>query len=248
MKHNRCATIILIVFSGSQTTCNGPLSTAADIAACGVATTDINAIGASDARVVASCLTYVTGSVNVDGKDTSVACTKLSACQNNHVLSSILFPLLTYVTGYFQVGNSGANARNTALTAVDLSDLAFVGQHFTFEASGKVTSLDLPALTYVGHSFNVDKNIQVTSINLPALTFVGWFLAVYANDDLAVVSAPVFTTIACLENSCASGNYYALNLCGNSNNLSFSAGITGAATGQTCFIPPVYCVDTPTTC
>ena len=193
--------------AGSTTPCTSPISSAADIFSCPILTADFNDVGISDAAVVASCLTYATGNILIDGADQSAACQTSSICVSNGNLATISFPILTYAQGYIQVTNTAPGAANTALTSIDLHSLITVIGFIDIANCVSLTSLDLPTLTYVGQYFYLSVNIA-----------------------LATVSTPVLVTIANVD-----ANVYAVEVCNNAGGLDYSA-ISQAAAGQPCLI------------
>ena len=191
---------------------------------------NINIRTANDTYIAAACLSSVTGNINVDGNTNG---------GSNTVLTAVLFPLLTYVGGYFQVWNI-AGVGNTALTLIDAHSLAFVNGFLAFDNDPALASLDIPALTFVGQYFQID-GAAITSLNLPVLTFVGDFFYVIQNSNLASLAAPAMNKIA--NNGGLSG--FIVSLCGNAAGFSYSADVTHAAAGKSCYLPPCA---TPSTC
>ena len=234
-----------LTISGNSSTACSSVTTAADAAVCGSAS-NISLFTTTDNEIFARCLTGVVGNLNIDGNATG---------GSNNALKSIIFPLLTYTLGYFQVWNSGNE--NTALTFFDVHSLAFVGEYFHVQGNSALTLLDLLALTYVGQFFHVgsnavtainapkltyvsqyfdvDSNGKLTALSLPALTYVGKFFQVNGNSNLVSLSVPVLVKVACQQDACIHSGF-AVYLCYNSAGFFYfeSEAISHAFTSGNC--------------
>ena len=208
-------------FAGaSSTTCN-VVTTASDVVNCGSAAS-VAISTTTDTMISASCLTSVGGNFDIDGNTNGAS---------NNVLQSILFPLLTYTAGFFQVRNSVANPGNTVLTLLDVHSLAFVGGFIAIFYNSAFTSLTLPALTFVNQYIQFNQNNAITAYNLPALTFVGQYLDVDSNAKISTLTAPALIKIA--NNG---GNAFAVSFCFNNAGFLYSASILHAAAGKPCYL------------
>ena len=210
--------------------------------------------------VAASCLTYVSGDINIDGN--SYKNYTLGMGSNLRLLY-IAFPLLTYTPGYFQIWNSGGGKYNVALVLVNLKTLAYVGLYFFIAANKNAGfSLHLAKLTYVGQYFTIQNN-WLTELSLPSLAFVGAYVDIDGNILLTLLSLPVLTYIGqyLLVETNGPGNEFNINtpvtilapalvsianignligfsvfFCNSPSNTAYSATITQAAHGSRCYL------------
>ena len=176
---------------------------------------------------------------------------------NNSALATILFPQLTYVLLSFAVTNSGTNGFNVALTYIDAHSLAYVGSYFDIQYCTALTALNMASLAFVGgNTLGLNRMSSLTSLvmksltyvagyigifsitaatlfSFPILTYVGQYVQIIDNHVLQTISAPALTTIKCNSNSCGS---YAVYFCGNAATLSISQSIAYAAASMPCFL------------
>ena len=149
---------------------------------CGLINGDLTVVGSSDVNIDLSCITGVTGSINVSGNtgagsiDLSNVTTVGSAVDvSDNAAGSVNLGSLQTVGGSVDVSD------NTAAASIDLGSLQTVGGSVDVSDNTAAGSIDLGSLQAVTGDVAVSGNTSATSIDLGALQAVEGDVAVSGN-------------------------------------------------------------------